>query len=153
MSTVSINSSEPTLEKQTSNVTTPDDKNYINIEVTAEDGTTKQYVVVVNKLSNNTKLQASISMENNGKTETKQITFDENNKATVKVGNNESVNLTGILEDELATISINGSLKEKGKTTQNIVTTENSTTAIIEVNCSRWNTRKLCSYTYKIFIR
>lgn len=72
-------------------------------------------------------------MENNGKTETKQITFDENNKATVKVGNNESVNLTGILEDELATISINGSLKEKGKTTQNIVTTENSTTAIIEV--------------------
>ena len=109
---VSINDSVAEFEKQKSNVTTPDDINYIVVKITAEDGTSKQYEVVVNKLSNNTKLEANITMVNNNQTETKQITFDENNKATVKIGNNESVDLTGILKDTLATISINGSLKE-----------------------------------------
>ena len=59
--------------------------------------------------------------------------FDENNKATVKIGNNESVDLTGILKDTLATISINGSLKEQGTATKTIVTTEEQTSATIEV--------------------
>ena len=130
---VSINDSVAEFEKQKSNVTTPDDINYIVVKITAEDGTSKQYEVVVNKLSNNTKLEANITMVNNNQTETKQITFDENNKATVKIGNNESVDLTGILKDTLATISINGSLKEQGKATKTIVTTEEQTSATIEV--------------------
>lgn len=124
---VSINDSVAEFEKQKSNVTTPDDINYIVVKITAEDGTSKQYEVVVNKLSNNTKLEANITMVNNNQTETKQITFDEINKATVKIGNNESVDLTGILKDTLATISINGSLKEQGKATKTIVTTEEQT--------------------------
>ena len=130
LSTVSINSSTPTLEKQLSNVTTPDEVNYIIVEITAEDDTSKQYTVVVNKLSNNASAEMFITMEIDGVTET--IEFDENNKARVKIGNNESVELKGVLEDSLATISINGSLAEKATTTQNVVTIDEETTATIE---------------------
>ena len=45
---VSINDSVAEFEKQKSNVTTPDDINYIVVKITAEDGTSKQYEVVVN---------------------------------------------------------------------------------------------------------
>ena len=45
LSTVSINSSDANLEKQISNVTIPDDVNYITVEVVAEDGD-KLYIIL-----------------------------------------------------------------------------------------------------------
>ena len=89
-------------------------------------------------------------MVNNNQTETKQITFDENNKATVKIGNNESVDLTGILKDTLATISINGSLKEQGKATKTIVTTEDGQSVLTVPKAERKNLKLephiICAY-------
>ena len=77
---VSINTTTPTLESQKSTVTIPEQVNYINITVTAEDGTSKEYTLVVNKVSNDTELKAYIV---NSDEILEEITFNEENKAVV----------------------------------------------------------------------
>jgi len=143
---VSINSSNPELEKQTSNVTIPGDVNYINIKITAEDGSYENYTVVVRKLSNNTNIEAFRIFEEEGIETEKKITFNNEGKAEIKIGNSEEVTLKAITEDADAIVSINGSVKEKHQTTVNVVTVEQRTEASIEV-IAKDGTKKIYTVT------
>ena len=130
---VSINGTTPTLEEQTSNVTTPDNKNTITINIIAEDGTTMEYILIVNKLSNETGADITISYIEDGLTKEEKITVDSNNKATVRIGNQDEVDITVISKDKLAKVSIKESLPKINKETQKIATTEETTCVPIYV--------------------
>ena len=134
LATVSINSLEPTVQVQTSDVLTPDETNYINVSITAEDGTQAQYTIVVEKLLNNTNTEISVTMDDGAGNEiTNNVTFDEDGTAEVKIGNNDEVDITAILEDSLATVSIDGELPVNAKDTKTIITTEEKTVVNVEV--------------------
>ena len=74
--------------------------------IKAEDGTSKDYTLIVDKLPNETGATITISYEENGETKEKVIELDRNNKGTIRIGNQESVNLKVVARDELAQISI-----------------------------------------------
>ena len=134
LSTVSINRLEETYEKQEAEVSIPDIINNIPITIVAEDGTYKEYTLVVNKLPNETEVQVNITMQDdNDETIMKTADFDENGKATIKIGNNESVKISAITRDSLATVSIAGDLPQYAKADKNIDIIQNATTLNIEV--------------------
>ena len=130
---VSINGTTPTLEEQVSNVTTPDSENIIKIRVIAEDGTTKEYTLIVKRLPNNTKATITISYMENGAKKEQIVTVDENNKATVRIGNRESVDVKATAEDVLAQVSVNRGLSEVKESTKTVPTTEESTNVPIQI--------------------
>ncbi len=73
----------------------------------------------------------------------KVIELDRNNKGTIRIGNQESVNLKVVARDELAQISIDGSIAKPKESTKEIITTEETTSVPITSNRTRWNNRKL----------
>ena len=130
---VSINSTTATIQRQKSQVTVPDSVNYINVRIIAEDESYKDYVVVVNKLPNNTNVKAYVIMGEQENETTKEVTFDANGNGTIKVENNEQVKVKATAEDTLANISINGSLPVEHEAIKEVCTIEEETQASIEV--------------------
>ena len=134
LATVSINSLEPTIQVQRTDVVTPDEINYINVTVTAEDGTQNQYTIVVEKLPNNTNAEMTVLIyDETGSKVINVVTFDEKNTAEVKIGNNNEATIEAILQDNLATVSIDGELPVKATASKIIETTEEKTVVNIEV--------------------
>ena len=131
--TVSINGTTPTQEEQKASVTTSDLENTITITIKAEDGTSKDYTLIVDKLPNETGATITINYEENGETKEKVIELDRNNKGTIRIGNQESVNLKVVAKDELAQISIDGSIAEPKESTKEIITTEETTSVPVQV--------------------
>ena len=131
--TVSINGTTPTQEEQKASVTTLDLENTITITIKAEDGTSKDYTLIVDKLPNETGATITINYEENGETKEKVIELDRNNKGTIRIGNQESVNLKVVAKDELAQISIDGSIAEPKESTKEIITTEETTSVPVQV--------------------
>ena len=131
--TVSINGTTPTQEEQKASVTTSDLENTITITIKAEDGTSKDYTLIVDKLANETGATITINYEENGETKEKVIELDRNNKGTIRIGNQESVNLKVVAKDELAQISIDGSIAEPKESTKEIITTEETTSVPVQV--------------------
>ena len=131
--TVSINGTTPTQEEQKASVTTSDLENTITITIKAEDGTSKDYTLIVDKLPNETGATITINYEENGETKEKVIELDRNNKGTIRIGNQESVNLKVVAKDELAKISIDGSIAEPKESTKEIITTEETTSVPVQV--------------------
>ena len=130
---VSINETTPTLEEQTSNVTTPDMSNTIKIKVIAEDGTSKEYTLIVNKLSNETVAKITISYVVDGVIKEQDVELDANNKGTLRIQNQESVDIKVVAKDPLAKVSINGSLSEVKQMVETIPTIEQTTNVPIQV--------------------
>ena len=130
---VSINGTTPTLEEQTSNVTTPDMSNTIKIKVRAEDGTSKEYTLIVNKLSNETGAKITVSYVVDGAVKEQEVELDENNKGVLRIQNQESVDIKVVAKDPLAKVSINGSLSEVKQMVETIPTTEETTNVPIQV--------------------
>ena len=130
---VSINGTTPTLEEQTSNVTTPDMSNTIKIKVIAEDGTSKEYTLIVNKLSNETGAKITVSYVVDGAVKEQEVELDENNKGVLRIQNQESVDIKVVAKDPLAKVSINGSLSEVKQMVETIPTTEETTNVPIQV--------------------
>ena len=92
-----------------------------------------EYILIVNKLSNETGADITISYIEDGLTKEEKITVDSNNKATVRIGNQDEVDITVISKDELAKVSIKESLPKINKETQKIATTEETTCVPIYV--------------------
>ena len=71
-------------------------------------------------------------MENGAKKE-QTVTVDENNKATVRIGNRESVDVKATAEDVLAQVSVNRGLSEVKESTKTVPSTEESTNVPIQI--------------------
>ena len=134
LSTVSINGLEETYESQEADVAIPNAINNIPIILIAEDGTYKEYTLVVNKLPNDVELQVNVTMKDDNDLDVmKTADFDENGNATIKIGNNDSVQISAIARDSLATVSMEGDLPQYARVDKEIDTTQNSKTISIEV--------------------
>ena len=131
--TVSINGTTPTLEEQTSIVTMPDEENTVRIMITAEDGTQKEYILIVNKLSNEVGISAYVGISENGVIEYKEVEINENGQTIVKIGNQELTNVKVIAKDELAKVSIQSELPQEKEMEKEIATIEDETKVNIQV--------------------
>ena len=127
---VSINESEQKLQQQTSKVEVPNEVNYITIKIVAEDGTTAEYQLIVNKLSNNT--QAEIYIKDDADA-WQLITLDEKGNATVKIGTKDNVDLKIVANDDLALVNIAGNIDEYKEQTSQINTLDEHYTKFMKL--------------------
>ena len=130
LATVSINESVPTVQRSEKTVNVPEIENIEIIRVEAEDGSYKDYTLVINKLSNNTNVDIFLITPDDVQT---KLEFDSSNEATIKVANFESVDLKAITEDENASVIIDGSIPTKKEYRKEVATIQEKSTVTIEV--------------------
>lgn len=92
------------------------DTNTYTITVIAEDGTTKEYPLIIEKMSSNADM-IEVYVEGT------KIEPDENGKYEASVGNLDEAELK-VVVDENAIVSVNGETAEKGESTREVSVTE-----------------------------
>lgn len=115
-------------------VTLPDKKNNFTITVVAEDGTTSNYPLIIEKMSTNAELD-SIYVDG---TEIVEV----NGVYTAKIGNASSVSLKAVAKEETSSVAVDGQEDEIHESTRTIAITEEQKTVEVIVTAEDGTSRK-----------